>query len=210
MKLIIDDHEPKKIQEQLSKHFDVEVKRLDIGDYVYGDIAVERKEANDYINSLFSNRLFTQAKEMTQYEKRYIIVHGNVYRKLAERKTSNNVKSYEASVASLMYDYLITPLIVNDENEFVDRLILLLNRTKEKETTIRTKRYKKNRTPREVQIDMLCCIDKVGRKKAEAILDDFNGFRNIWTSPSEEAHRDLLEIIGIGSKLADNIMKVIE
>ncbi len=207
MKLLIDDREPKSIIEKLSKDFDVEVTRLEIGDYVYGDIVIERKEAGDFLNSLFDSRLFSQAKEMKSYEHPFILVHDSIDHALA-RRGRNAYASYNGSVASLMYDFNLTPSLCANEREFIDRIKFIFNRTNKTETRVHSKRYKKNRTSREIRIDMWQCIPKVGNKKA-TLLEDKIGLDTLLLF-GEGIKDKLLEINGIGEKLADNIMRVIE
>ena len=58
--------------------FDVEIKPLDVCDYVVSDrVGVERKDASDFIGSMKDGRVFSQAKGMAEiYEKPVIILEG--------------------------------------------------------------------------------------------------------------------------------------
>ncbi len=60
---------------------EVEVKTLDVADYVVSeDVGIERKSANDFIQSIIDGRLFDQVERLKRaYEKPVIIVEGELY-----------------------------------------------------------------------------------------------------------------------------------
>ncbi|HDI74985.1 MAG TPA: DEAD/DEAH box helicase, partial [Thermoprotei archaeon] len=70
LKVIADDREEGKgVIEALRRlKVEVEVKRLPVGDYLVSDeIVIERKTANDLINSIIDKRLFKQITYMRRY-----------------------------------------------------------------------------------------------------------------------------------------------
>jgi len=57
MPIFIDDREPEEIINYLRKrNLDIEIRHSDSGDYVFGEVAIERKELNDLIKSLMPNK----------------------------------------------------------------------------------------------------------------------------------------------------------
>ena len=58
---------------------DVELKRLDIGDYVIGDFAIERKTVEDLFGSVFDGRLWTQLERLKNtYPHTCVIIEGDI------------------------------------------------------------------------------------------------------------------------------------
>ena len=58
----------------------VSIERLEVGDYVVGDTyGIERKTADDLVDSIIDKRLFEQAKLLREaYEKPLIIIEGDL------------------------------------------------------------------------------------------------------------------------------------
>ena len=80
--IICDDRESGNIRKDL----DCIVKRLDIGDYIIGDLLIERKTPADFFNSLFDRRLWTQLqnlKDAKGYIPRSFACPANAQRNLA-------------------------------------------------------------------------------------------------------------------------------
>ena len=47
---------------------------LEIGDYIIGDLIIERKTSKDFIASIFDGRIFQQANKITSYTNRAILL----------------------------------------------------------------------------------------------------------------------------------------
>ena len=63
----------------------VEFKVLEVGDYIISDrVAVERKTAEDFVNSIVDKRLFMQLKDLRKYQKPILIVEGREFSRLHE------------------------------------------------------------------------------------------------------------------------------
>ena len=57
----------------------VQMRTLDVGDYVVGQYAVERKTVRDFLSSLYSGRLYDQAQRIAQsYRNSLLIVEGDI------------------------------------------------------------------------------------------------------------------------------------
>ncbi len=57
----------------------VELRLLDVADYVIGDRAIERKTIDDFASSLFSGRLFEQAKRLVEsYVSPVMVIEGDL------------------------------------------------------------------------------------------------------------------------------------
>jgi len=211
MKLLVDDREPKNIQEKLKEYFEVEVIRLEVGDYFSSGICVERKTWEDFIGSIIDNRIWDQAKEMKEYTHPILLITGNRYKALSKRKIKYDSGTFLwRAVGTLAIKYGIRVITCEDEDDFIKAVEGLYAQIDKPTSERPTKHHKKNRTKREVEVDILCCIKKIGNKKASLILDKFGCVRNLYIEEPHIIKKKLLEIDGIGNKLVENIMEVIK
>jgi len=80
----VDDRESRS---SYKKHFEklgikYEQKRLPVGDYVYGDICIERKDMEDFASSVMSNHMETQLQNMTKNFKHCFLMISGIKKKL--------------------------------------------------------------------------------------------------------------------------------
>jgi len=77
---IIADYREKEIIELLKQNKNINVieENLDV-DFIIGDIGIERKSINDFINSIFDKRIFEQVMKKSNFKKFLIIVEGRSY-----------------------------------------------------------------------------------------------------------------------------------
>ncbi len=73
-----DDRENKVLKKLSRKEVDLKTKRLELADFLVSErTAVERKKAEDFVNSLIDKRLFEQIKELrNQFENPVLLVEG--------------------------------------------------------------------------------------------------------------------------------------
>lgn len=78
LKIFVDDHEPSKVFKMCREAgLVVEKKRLKCGDFVCGDICIERKTINDFCSSIVDGRLKKQIQNMKDlFTHNYVIVSG--------------------------------------------------------------------------------------------------------------------------------------
>jgi Fanconi anemia group M protein len=85
--------------------FEVDVRRLDVCDYVVSDrCGVERKDVADFLSSMKDGRLFGQARDMAEtYEKPILILEGQMSR--AFKRSRMRPASVYGALSSLALDY---------------------------------------------------------------------------------------------------------
>jgi Fanconi anemia group M protein len=84
IKIIVDVRE-KNMAKLLHNYADVELKTLEVGDYVLSDrVVVERKTADDFVDSIIDKRLFNQLKNLRKVEKPLLIIEGNNFGRIHE------------------------------------------------------------------------------------------------------------------------------
>lgn len=204
--IFVDSREPKRIVEMLRKlGVHAEVKTLDIGDYLVKhqnyEIPVERKEMNDFLNSIVDGRLFRQCHLLSaKYPLSFLAVIGDIDYALEVRNFSRNaVIAAIISIAVKNAQGQIIPLIFKDDQDFCLALKALDRKVVEGELRIlpRLKKLEKS------QIAMLTAIPGIGEKKAEKILKHFGSIHRIANASVSE----LMRVEGIGEKKAREIYK---
>lgn len=79
MKLRVDIHEPESIHEILDKcGVEYTVQHEPYGDYLYGNVVVERKTIFDFVGSLYSGRVFEQLGNIPEEHERVLMISGTM------------------------------------------------------------------------------------------------------------------------------------
>jgi ERCC4-type nuclease len=86
MKILVDDREPKGMLMLMDTvGLDWERKRMTTGDYVFGDVCIERKTIDDLCGSIVDGRLEKQIEKMKKdFEFVYVLISGRVGDKVSE------------------------------------------------------------------------------------------------------------------------------
>ncbi|HDL74902.1 MAG TPA: hypothetical protein ENH06_00760 [bacterium] len=91
-----------------------EQKRLPIGDYIYGDICIERKDFEDFASSIMSGHLENQLKRMTKEFKHCFLMISNIKKKL---HTKMHPHSILGAIGKYALRYKITVLMFNTDKD---------------------------------------------------------------------------------------------
>lgn len=184
----------------------VEYHMLPMGDYILTQgYAIERKEVHDFMNSLFSGRLFDQASRIMEvYEKIIFIVEGNLQNVI---KNLSNPRSLWGALASLAIGYNLHIFFTYNHRQTAD-LLYTLSRQDERTKHEKYYIYKKHktRTQEEMKITILSSLPGIGPKLAKNILDHFNNLREVFSSSVAE----LSLVNGIGRVKAGKIVKILD
>ena len=197
--IIIDDREPSYISNKLP---DAKIERLEIGDYIIGNMIIERKSSSDFISSILDGRLFRQLNNMQDLEfKPVLAIIGNIWRPFADSKMNYGSQMVFGVFKSIILDFN-TPIIQFDaENDFVSFLKKCDEENKDKRQ-LRLP-HRKGKTLQEQKVFALSNIEGVSVKKAELLLNNFGSLKGVLNA----SKKDLLSIDGIGRKLASNVIE---
>ncbi|WP_459201244.1 DEAD/DEAH box helicase [Methanococcus sp. CF] len=197
---IIVDSRERHIGRYLSEKAEVEFKTLEIGDYILSDrVAVERKTAEDFENSIIDKRLFNQVMDLKKYERPLMIIEGNEFVRIHEN-------AIRGMMFSIMIDYQIPIMFSRDIEDTADILVKLAEREQIKEKREISIRYgKRPMSLKERQKFLVEGLPDVGPVMAENLLDNFNSVENIFTASEEE----LKSVEGVGPITAKKIKEVI-
>lgn len=204
-KIIIDVREIYSgIPDLLSLKADVEIKQLAVGDYILSDkIAVERKRAEDFLESLINKRIFNQIERLKEaYEKPILIIEdvGLFSRNINER-------AIYGAIAYILTECDVPVIRTRDAEETASLLYAIAVREqfkKKKDVSLRGKKPKMSLKERQQFI--IEGLPNVSAVLAKRLLDYFGSVKNVINASLAELKR----VEGIGEKKAKAIKEVIE
>ncbi|CAD5244682.1 DEAD/DEAH box helicase [Thermococcus camini] len=182
---------------------EVEVRTLDVADYVVSeDVGIERKSANDFIQSIIDGRLFDQVERLKKaYEKPVIVIEGELY---GIRNVHPN--AIRGAIAAVTLDWGVPILFSSGTEETAQFIYLMAKREQEeRKKEVRLRSEKKALTLAERQRLIVEGLPNVSATLAKRLLAHFGNVERVFTATEEE----LKEVEGIGPKKAREIRKVI-
>ncbi|RLG61107.1 hypothetical protein DRN86_00720 [Candidatus Geothermarchaeota archaeon] len=201
--IIVDVHEPRLIIEFLKERgTEVLIKAISPGDYIIGDIGIERKSLNDFYMSIIKKRLFEQLSRLKDvYSRHILIVEGD----LAEVSSFKNPNVFWGAFLSITFD-MDVPIIFTPNMEETANLLATIDKRLAKEKKPISLRYKpKILTEDEWKIFIVQGLPQIGPKLAEELLKRFGNVRRIFNATVAE----LTSIPEIGEKRARRIVRII-
>ncbi|MFH7880406.1 MAG: ERCC4 domain-containing protein [Candidatus Aenigmatarchaeota archaeon] len=179
----------------------VNIVKLDVCDFVYNNIGIERKTFFDFISSILDGRIFEQAKKMIEtYEKRIIIVEGSGD---VERINEN----YYLSVLSYLVLNNISIVFTKSKMETAKLIYWILKKEKSGDKNYSSyKIKKKNEDLVEVQKRILSSFPGISTVLSDRIIKKFKSIKNFVLA----SEKDLMKVEGIGEKLSKKIKKIVE
>ena len=202
--VIADDRENSVAKELSKMEVTVRKKRLEVADFLVSDrTVVERKRAEDFVDSLVDERLFSQLPELQQFENPVLIIEGeDLY---SHRDVHPN--SIRGALSSIAIDHKIPIIWTSDEKDTYEMLKTLAKREQEDQNrTVAIRGSKGARTEKELQEFVVAGLPDVNTKLAERLLERFGSIEKIFTVEAEE----LKQVEGIGEKTANQIRSLIE
>ncbi|MDV3103372.1 DEAD/DEAH box helicase [Thermococcus waiotapuensis] len=182
---------------------EIEVRTLDVADYVVSEeVGIERKSANDFIQSIIDGRLFDQVERLKKaYEKPVIIIEGELY---GIRNVHPN--AIRGAITAVTLDWGVPILFSSDKEETAHFIYLMAKREQEeRKKEVRLRSEKKALTLAERQRLIVEGLPNVSATLAKRLLKHFGNVERVFTATEEE----LREVEGIGEKKAREIRKVI-
>ncbi len=177
--------------------------QLQVADYLASEsVAIERKTAEDFLQSIVDKRLFPQVKEIaSKYEKPILIIEGqDLYGRRAIHP-----EAIRGALVSIVVDFKL-PIIWTINSEETARMIYTIARREQTERETRI--YIAEKTPgglRDVQERVLIGLPGIDQTLAKRMLNIFNTLEAVFTKGEEE----LSEVKGLGKKKAEKIRKII-
>ncbi|MCS7129790.1 MAG: DEAD/DEAH box helicase [Archaeoglobaceae archaeon] len=200
IKILVDSREMRsevvKILRELGAN--LEIKNLEVADYVLSDrVAVERKTVDDFVDSLISERLFSQLLNLKSYQRPILVLEGgNLYTRAV------HPNAIRGAIATIVTDFGIPMIFTKDEKETAEFLIAIARREQEEKKREVVEHYgKTKRTLKEEQEYIVSAISNVGSVIAKNLLEHFQTIERIATASEKE----LMEVPKVGKKTAEHI-----
>jgi len=187
---------PSGIPDLLMEHgISVSVEQLKTGDYtVNNEIIIERKSAEDFVQSLLSGRLFGQCERLCKSGMRpYILLEGNPC--LTEHQIDN--RAVKGALISVITSWQIPVIQSENQQDSASVMIMLFNQMLKRNYLLRYSNYKPKKEANH-KLRFIQGLPKVGSVMALRLLEKYGSIRNIINADE----KSLLQTDGIGKKTA--------
>ena len=183
---------------------DVKIQSMAVADYQVSDeVAIERKTAKDFVDSMIDKRLFKQARELSEEFKRpLMILEGDdLYSGMV------NPNAIRGTIASIALDFGISIIPTRDAQDTAAMIkrIAIREQSGEK-VNIQIRTDKKPVSLWEQQLFIIESLPNIGPVNAKNLLEHFGSVSKVINASESE----LMEVEGIGKITAQNIRKVID
>ena len=182
----------------------VEPQQLDVGDYVLSSrIGIERKDVDDFLQSLIDGKLFKQiARLRDTYSRPILIIEGEGL--LTKRNITHN--AIFGSIVSITVDFGVPIITTKNPLETADLLYVMANREqREDKKEVAVRGEKTPMSLREKQQFIVEGLPNVSAVLAKRLLDHFGSVKDIVNA----SERELQEVAGIGKNIASDIFKIL-
>ena len=183
---------------------DVKVQSMAVADYQVSDeVAIERKTAKDFVDSIIDKRLFKQARELSEeFKKPLMILEGDdLYAGMV------NANAIRGSIASIALDFGISIIPTRNAQDTAAMIKRIAVREQNGERTpVQIRTDKKPVSLLEQQLFIVESLPNIGPVNAKNLLEHFGTVGRIINASEKE----LQEVEGIGNKTAENIRKVVD
>ncbi len=207
IKIIVDNREFNSlvVRELVKRDVIVEPKQLPMGDYIISDrICIERKLVPDFLQSLIDGRLFLQVKRIkSEYQRTIMILEGE---ELFTSRRINTSAIYGALV-SIITDFNVPIISTANAAESAELIRVMAQREQSDEKRLPGIRGEKHAmTLQERQRFIIESLPNVSATLAHRLMEHFGSVKSVFQADIN----DLIEVKGIGKKIAEEIKKVID
>ncbi len=199
--ILIDSREKNSliVSELIEKKHEIKLETLQVGDYIVGDIAIERKTLNDFISSMLSKRLIEQLNNLKQFPKQVLILEGE------EKRINIHPNAIRGMLLSIILDFQIPIIYSKNSEETAEFLILLDKKQNKAPSEISLVAKRKANSIQEQQQIILENFPGIGPSTAKKLLENFKSLKKIF-SASEKTLIDS----GLNKTKAKDLKKIID
>jgi len=193
--IVVDTREKQSlvIPNLIEKNANIKFEKLEIGDYIVGEIAIERKTFSDFISSTLNKRIQQQLLNLKKYPKYLLIIEGRSdyineiqQAECQEKKIKIHPNAIRGMFLSIIFDFNVPIIFTQDEEETATFLILLAKKQEKTKTNISLRPNKSNLTLEEQKQFILEGFPGIGPVTAKQLLEKFNSLERIFTATKEE------------------------
>lgn len=200
--------EPSGIPRLLSERYGgaVHVRSLPVGDYLVGDLGIERKTSLDLVRSIADGRIFDQARRLSRaFPRAALIVEGLFPPPACDGRED----AYLGCVSQLSLSlgiYLFPTRFPRDSALLIERFVQAeLDRVANPAIRIEERRFSKPRHSTDRRLFLLQGFFGIGPAKARELLKAFGSLHAVFSAPPEL----WTEVPGIGRKLAGRMSELL-
>jgi Fanconi anemia group M protein len=187
----------------VGKNANVKFEKLDIGDFLVGDVVIERKSFKDFQSSIMDKRLMSQLVELKKYEKCFLMLEGFLFDYSDSRIHENAIRGM---ILSCVLDFGI-PVIYTENEEDSAKTLLVLARRLEKERRDISLRLKKSEMTFEEQKQFILeGFPGIGPTTAKNLIEKFKTLKKIFSS----SKTDLAKTGMFDENKLNNFKKILE
>lgn len=202
----VDTREPEemyRLVQKIASEYDLEIKReqLEVSDYCYGEVGVERKEL-DMINI---RDVLTKADELkSNFEYPFVMISMDLTMLQSLHRNRQQVNSLPGLIASLSARG-VSPIFCSDRENMVKVMIKTFLKITDDKIRDKKEPIRPQPTSEDWKIHVVSSLPHIGKDRAKLLLNHFGTVRSIINASKEE----LCEVDGIGDKLSDEIVNVV-
>jgi Fanconi anemia group M protein len=194
MKIIVDNREKNSLvlAELISGCMEVELRQLEVADYIIGDTAIERKTISDFISSMMNKRLLQQLNGLQQYPNRLVMIEGIDEHEFYNDKNEGGIhaNAIRGMILALIFDFATPVIFTKDSADSAKFLMVLAKRfeKKNRETGLNPKRRAKS-VPEQQQF-IIEGFPGIGPVTAKNLLKRFRTIKAIINATPEELKKE--------------------
>jgi ERCC4-type nuclease len=159
---------------------------LEIGDYIIGDLIIERKTSKDFIASVFDGRIFQQANKITSFtNKAILLIEGNLNDELEYLKNKNSIYGTLLTLA-LSYNFKIVYSSNIEESANILEIIYRHGKYHKIENIHLIKQKRIANDINKQKLNIIASIPYIGEKYAERLLKSFKTIKAIINASPQE------------------------
>jgi len=185
----------------------IDYRVLEVGDYVVSsDCAVERKAGRDFIKSLYSGRLFDQARRLRQFYTRPVFVaEGDLQLLFSE---SSKPRAFWGALTTLAFQFGMSVFFTANAQQTADLISTLVRRAGLTQAPRGPWVQKKPRAAslQKAQLTLVATLPSIGPKLAERVLQRFGTVRRVFSASVAE----LSTVKGLGRAKAEKIVRLLD
>jgi len=185
----------------------IDYRLLEVGDYVVSsDCAVERKAGRDFVKSLYSGRLFDQARRLRQfYTRPVLIAEGDLQLLFGD---GSKPRAFWGALATLSFQFGMSVFFTANAQQTADLIYTLVRRAGLTRAPSGPWVQKKPRATsmQKVQLALVATLPAIGPKLAERVLIRFGTVRRVFLASVAE----LCTVKGLGRAKAENIVRFLD
>lgn len=202
--IVADVHEPKRIVQRLKDlGVRVQVKNIIPGDYVVGEVGVERKTIGDFFSSMVKKRLFDQVLRLKEcYPVASLVVEGD----LSALSDYQNPGAFWGAFLAITLDEGIPIFFAPDYKQTAHFLYIIERRQVKGAAPYGLRHKPKMLTLDEKQRYFLQGFPNVGEILARSLLEEFGSLRKVMNA----RENDLLRVPKIGKKKAQEMISLLD